>query len=260
MANPNLPIVNAGTKYANGCILAWVSNTVLSLTVGAARDNRDENDIILGSVLTPSLNIGATINAALIGVANGLDAGALAANSDYAVYIIGDSTGNSPVAGLISTNFAQPILPRGYDIFRRVGAAMTDGSAHFLKWFQYGRSLTRTYYYDAPIVVLTAGAATTFTAVDLNSALPNVGPYEVYFQAAYTPGAATNVAEFINGLSTATSGSIKIGTGVAVAQTIPFWIGAAAIPGLPSIKYKVTAGDALTLSVIGYKDELSAPQ
>ena len=81
--NPGYPLLRNTPLYLEGLSLSWLSNTTLFITPGNAKDFTDTNTILTTS--------GITINAALVG-ANGLDNGVLAADSYYAVYIIGDST------------------------------------------------------------------------------------------------------------------------------------------------------------------------
>jgi hypothetical protein len=76
-----------------------------------------------------------TINAANIGVVNGLDAGALAANTWYGLW--GISNG-SISGGLLSTSFSAPTMPGGYTFKKRIGAFLTDGSSHFYQVMQRG--------------------------------------------------------------------------------------------------------------------------
>jgi hypothetical protein len=264
MSNPNLPIVNAGIKYVNGCILQWASNTTMSLYTGEARDNRDENDIILGGSLSSPINsVAITMSTAFVGP-GGLDAGTIAANTNYAVYVIGDSTKNNPATAVFSLSNILPSMLTGYDVFRRVGWMRTDGSSNILRWFQYGRAQDRTYYYDSPISVLAGGAATTFTSIALSGAMPSifspitasVSPTsEVLLAVTYTGAAATNSLQFGSSASASTS-IITFGTGVAAAQKFMVWVPAFST----QLFYKVVAGDAVSISVAGFKDYLSTPQ
>lgn len=66
-----------------------------------------------------------TLNMATLG-ANGLDTGALAASTWYAVFIIAGPSGTAALASLSPT---APALPAGYTVFSRVGWIRTDGSA-----------------------------------------------------------------------------------------------------------------------------------
>jgi hypothetical protein len=263
MSNPNTPIVNQGIKYVNGCILQWATNTTMVLYAGEARDNRDENDIDILTPLNP-INSGITLSTAFVGP-GGLDTGTIAASTTYYVYAVGDSTGNHSGSAVFSTNFIVPQLPVGYDVFRRVGCMRTDGSSHILRWFQYGRAQDRTYYYDAPISILTGGNATSFTGVSLANAVPSlfstttasISPItELLLLVTYTPNSATNTVQFGSSAAASTS-IITVGGGVAAAQASMVMV-----PSFDnSIFYKVSNGsDSVDISVAGFKDYLSAPQ
>jgi hypothetical protein len=244
MPNPNSPIVNAGLLYANGLGIAKTAAKIISMAAGAARDSTDTNDITLSALVS--------INGANVG-ANGVDIAAIVLSSFYAVYVIGDSTAYQPTAGLLSLSATTPSLPGGYDMYRRVGWVLTDGSANILQFWQYGQGEERTYYYDVGISELSGGSATTFTAIDLATSVPPIAT-EVLFDVTFTPDGATEVAEFLPFGSAASSGFIRFGYGVAAAQ-----VGVVTVPcrldsGVPKVLYKVATGDTLTLLTVGFKD------
>lgn len=244
----NTPIVNAGVKYVNGLELTRTANKTISMAQGAARDSSNVNDIVLDSAVT--------INGAAVG-ANGVDVAAIVLNSFYAVYVIGDSTKYEAAAGLLSLDADQPSLPSGYDMYRRVGWILTDGSANILQFWQFGEGQERTYYYDVGIAELTNGTQTSFTEVDLATSVPPIAT-DVLLDVAYTPASATNTAHFLPFGSSATDGIVRFGYGVAAAQR-----GMAVAPcrldsGVPKILYKVDNGsDDLDVLVAGYKDYMA---
>jgi hypothetical protein len=94
--------------------------------------------------------ISTTINAAAKGV-NGLDTGALANSTWYAVYGIYNPAAGT-FAGLLSTSATSPTMPSGYTAKARIGWVRTNGSAVFLRTVQYGN---RAQYF------LVAGGTTT---------------------------------------------------------------------------------------------------
>lgn len=244
---PNTPIVNAGLTYVNGLTLTHVDDETITLSAGAARDSSNTNDIILDAAVTLD---GSTVGA------NGVDVTAFEASKLYAVYAIGDSTGYNATAGLFSLDTDQPALPGGYDMYRRIGWARTDGSSDLLAFWQFGEGEQKVYYYDVGISELSAGSSATYAEIDLATSVPPIAT-QVIFDVAYTPDGATDVAEFLPFGSTATDGIVRFGYGVAGAQ-----VGQAVIPcrldsGVPKIQYKVTSGDALTLLVTGFYDYLS---
>ncbi len=241
------PVVNAPNLYVDSLQLAYSTTTALTMAAGQARNSSNVNDIILSS--------GVTINSAVVGEINGLDQGTFAASTFYAVYAVGDSTQNNTPGGLLSTSFSAPQLPVGYDMYRRVGAILTDGSVHILKFYQYGTDKTRQMWYDVAISELSGGSATSFTAVDLATSVPPIAT-NVIMQVVFTPDGATEVAEFLPYGSTASNGIVIFGCGVAAAQQGQVEIPCALNSSAPSILYKVASGDTLSLSTAGYYDYL----
>lgn len=248
MANPNSPIVNAGLLYVNGLGIAKTAAKVISMASGASRDSTNTNDIILNALVS--------INGANVG-ANGVDVAAIILSKFYAVYVIGDSTDYQPTAGLLSLNATTPSLPEGYDMYRRVGWVLTDGSANILQFWQYGSGQQRMYYYDVGISELSGGSQTgSFIGVSLAVSVPPLAT-EVLFKYTFTPTGATDVAEFLPFGSTAAAGFIEVGSGVAVAQVGMVTVPCALNAGVPTILYQVSGTDTLSLLTAGYKDIIS---
>lgn len=241
------PIVNAPNLYVDNLQLSYSTTTALAMAAGRARDSSNVNDIIVSAAVT--------IDATVQGEVNGLDQGALANNTFYAVYAIGDSTQNNAAGGLLSTSFSAPLLPVGYDMYRRVGAVLTNGSAEILAFYQYGSDKTRQMWYDVAISELSGGSATTFTAVDLATSVPPIAT-NVIMQVLFTPDGATEVAEFLPFGSAASNGIVIFGTGVAGAQQGQVMVPCALDSSTPKILYKVASGDTLTLTTAGYYDYL----
>lgn len=247
MTTPNSPIVNAGLLYVNGLGIAKTAAKVISLAAGAARDVTNTDDIILNALVS--------INGANVG-ANGVDVAPIVLSSFYAVYVIGDSTGYKPTAGLLSLNATTPSLPFDYDMYRRVGWVLTDGSANILQFWQYGTGQGRMYYYDVGISALSGGTSATYAPVSLVASVPPIST-EVLFLATFTANAATDIAHFLPFGSSATNGIVEFGCGAAAAQVGMVTVPSALNSGVPTIQYKLTsASDALTLLTAGFKDIL----
>ena len=111
----------AGFGLANN---AAAPATKIDVAAGAATDSANAAMISCAAV---------TINCAVTG-ANGLDAGALAANAWYHIFAIAKPDGTA--ACLASLSVGAPSLPAGYSTFRRIGAIRTDGSAAILAFTQ----------------------------------------------------------------------------------------------------------------------------
>jgi hypothetical protein len=109
-------------------------NTKLDVAAGQVADDTNANMIALSAGVIDCTTTGA----------NGLDAGSLAASTWYHVYAIAKAAGANP-ALLASTSASSPTLPATYTLKRRIGAFLTDGSAHILAFTQDGD----TFYWGA---------------------------------------------------------------------------------------------------------------
>ncbi len=95
---------------------------IVDISTGSCRSDSGPF-ITVASILSPDITA--------LG-ANGLDAGVVAADTWYAVWVIADSQGVVAVAGLFSLSATAPTLPAGYDLQRRVGWVRTDGTSDIL--------------------------------------------------------------------------------------------------------------------------------
>lgn len=243
----NVPIVNDGILYCNGLDLAWTADETFTIAAGACRDSNNVNDIVLSA----SVTVNNTTNGA-----NGLDTGTVGASTMYAVYLIGDSTGYNDTAGIMSTDTSAPLLPFGYDVSRRIGWILTDATSDNLLFWQNGVGQQRTYYWDVAISELSAGASTTYASVDLATSVPPIAT-NVLFISTYTPNSATNVGHLIPYGSSATSGVVRVGGGVAAAQVSMLTVPCRLNSGVPTIQYKVQTSDTLSLATAGFVDYLA---
>lgn len=261
------PITNARQYYINGLQLAYASATTLTVSAGKCSNSTNENDISVGLPLnvaatqtgTEPVAAGSgavTINGAANGAA-GLDTGALANNTFYAVYAIGDSYGNEPGSAMISANLSSPLLPAGYDMYFRIGFVKTNGSAQFLPFRQDGCGLDRWMWYDASIATgVTNGSSATYAAVDASAALPTSQPTMVNWSCVFTPTAAGNKLVLTPGTSTSTNGYAQAsGAVAAVVETVNL-ICPTDSPNTDAIDYKVT-GSAVAINVQAYLDQLA---
>lgn len=284
---PQDPIANLGTMYVNGMQLSndtVAPNTVLRVAVGQCRDYTNTNDIVINAVYNTTVVPPAlvsnyvTANLAVSGV-GGIDVGTVAASTMYAVYAIGSSANPAylvnyspinqvppteypysafPGAVILSTNFTAPVLPAGYDMFRRIGTIVTDGSSHIVEFRQTGSGSVRTMWYGTSVLVQAAGHATGYTAVSLNAlspAVPTGFATNVYLATFLTPTAAGDEVSFIP-------------TGAGAGSTYGFLsasvagVDQAAVVECPcnasaSISYKVSnVADSVTYGVQAFDDLL----
>lgn len=271
MANPqiqNEAIYALPHLYISGLQISYASTTILGIAPGAARDSSNSIDMVVGlqnyfgidnpALLFLNYQPGLFVNSAVNG-ANGLDTGAIAASTQYAIYLIGDSRNYNNTAAVISlTSQLAPVLPSGYDSYRLIGFTATDSSSHFVYGTQKPQNIAGllSYSYSAGVSVLSGGNATSFTAVDLSTpvkttTLPNV---IVSLLCTFTPGAAGDVAQLRPTGSSATSNIPTItGAQAGIAQSEYITMIAGVGSSLPEIDYKVTSSsDALSLSVVAW--------
>jgi hypothetical protein len=254
--------------YIQGLQLSAASTTVMAVAPGAARDSSNSIDMVVGlqnyfGIDNPAqqyLNYqpGLLINSAVNGV-NGLDYGTIAASTQYAVYLIGDSRNYNNTAAVISlTSNLGPTLPAGYDSYRLIGFWETDGSSHWVYATHKPQNIAGllTYFNVPAISVLSGGNATTFTAIDLTAngavpttTLPNV---IVTLLVTFTPAAAGDVVQFRPTGSSATGNLPTIvGATAGIAQSQYLQMIAGVGSSKPEIDYLVsTSSDAVSVSVI----------
>jgi hypothetical protein len=258
MANPQIqadPVYSIPFSYKQGLTLAWGSNTTLTIAAGQCRDSSGNIDIPLGSAPLNGVTITAplTLNAAVVG-AGGIDTGALAASKMYAVYMIADSHYNLPISGIITlaTN-SSPLLPSGYDSSRLIGYWPTNASSQFLLGYVSGNGATLLFTYDAPqATAITAGSATTYTAIDLTGLVPALDNIPVLVQATITPSVAGQTLKLQPAGATGDAVTI-VGQVAMIALTQTNIVDAKLASSLAKIAYKVSAaGAAAAINVAGF--------
>lgn len=251
LASQNEPIATLPFLYLTGLQLSndgTTPNTILDVASGQCRDSTNQFDMVLSS--TTLLNTG---NVGL----NGLDTGVLLASKIYAVFLIADPSGYRPTGLLLSLSATSPLLPFGYGLLRRIGWAVTDASVHFLKFTQLGANSARSYFYDTMPQVLTAGAATSFTAVDMTVTVPAVPPIvtSVTFNYVYTPSSAAHSA-YLRATGSAATVVPALQNSAAAAGGANVTILCGVATSLAEVDYKVTSSDTLSLWVYSYQDQL----
>lgn len=262
---PNIPIVNAGLLYVTGLHVNagalnadLLSTSTLTIFSGQARNSTDINDIVLSSTVT--------LNTALSGVPNGLDQGTLAATTKYAVYVIADSTKYSATASLLSTSFTAPLLPAGYDMFRRIGTVMSNAAGtRILNFHQRGTGSQRDTWYAVPFATAAITPAdTAFHPIILTTWVPTTG-IEVYISSALTSDAGgTRTVVYSADASTtiaaaATAGEVIMSSPASTTTTSSLKVPVDSTAAVQSIQFALSsaaAGVALTVNVQGFVDAL----
>lgn len=150
--------------HKNLVVRANITNPAYQIDVDA--DVLDVEDAAFNLYRLQSVNLTSDLTAS---GTNGLDTGAEAGNTTYAVWAIYNLTTNT-VAGLLSTSFTLGglTLPSGYTFGRLVGFIRNDGSSNIIPFVQHDDKLL----YDDPVddtQALTAGSDTSFTDIDLTT-------------------------------------------------------------------------------------------
>ena len=235
--------------FLHGLELVPINDTTFTISAGYCIDTTNALNLVLGST---------TINFATTG-ANGLDTGSIGANKDYCVYLIGDSNGVNPTAGIVSLGTSGPtVMPSGYNKYRFIGNVFSDGASQLYDWVCRGKANVKEYRVDFAVdkVILSSGSSTTQTSIGtLGSFIPNTGfVSKIKFQSEFVPGIATDYARItVGGFVASTQiASVILGSGVNTAHfQCPFEIEPSAVSY--QIDYLVdNALDDLTLVITGF--------
>jgi len=262
----NDPIYLLPSLYIVGLNISYASTTVLAIAPGMCRDSSNAIDIEVGYAnlqgnaypATQFQNYipGLLINSAVNG-AGGLDQGTLAASTQYAVYIIADSTGNNQPAGIITlTSNVLPLLPAGYDSYRLLGFAATYSDSTFTYAQNKPQNMIGALEYikQPPVSVLSGGNATTYTAIDMSTPIPTstLENIIVTLLVTFIPAAVGDYVRFRPTGSTATVNVPTIvGAQAGIAQSQYLVMIAGVGSSKPEIDYLVSsASDAVSVSVV----------
>lgn len=231
--------------YVNGLGIVYDSTTLVQVQAGDILDSTGVYQITL-----PAL---ATVNGAAAGL-NGLDTGSLAASTVYGIYVIGDPVTQQATGCMLSANLTTPLMPFGYSAYALVGYITTDSSVHFLKgYWSAGNSSERVFMFDTPQgTAVTAGAATTFTAVSLETIVPMATRQrKVRINTSYTPSAPSHILSLQPQSGTGTPCLIT-GQVTNIIVTSTSYLFATVNSTHLQINYSVTSGDAVAINVQGY--------
>lgn len=251
----NQQLENSPYLDLNGFIISGVSTTSFFVSVGACRDSTNTVDIVV-----PALQV----DCANIGVVNGLDTGALAANLDYYVFAIANTSLAQSPALLVSRSSTAPKLPSAYDCFRRVGFLSTNGSAQFNAIYYAGTNVVREGRYIngnlTATTLLSAGTSTTFALVP--STFCPYFPFQplgngtiVFLAYVFTPATGGNSFQVKPEGDTSTTCFINIKGPVTAQPTsgiFQMYVG-----NNRKLNYLVSnSSDSLSLYVAGFKDHV----
>lgn len=192
---------SAGTKDVTNDIPAANQNLALPGVNGLVITNNsgtpttsidiDADNAVLVNTSGDGIRTGAVnLTVACAGTgANGLDAGSLANNTWYHIYIISNGT---TTAGLASTSATAPTMPSGYTYKYRVGAVRTLGAATFIRVRQVGK--------HAQYTVVASSTTPNYPIMDSGTAGNISTPtWEAVATGSYVPPTATRILGMLGG-------------------------------------------------------------
>lgn len=235
--------------YSNLSASAVGTNATVSFTADAICVKNAANEQIVLNAVSESCNL-------LTAGAGGLDAGSIAGNSWYAVYLIYNPT-TLDLSTVASLNFTAPTtLPSGYTHWAFVTSVRTNAGATQLLPFTrdddtlfYAPAAGTPLASDFPIV-LNAGTATTATAVSLQLTVPPSAKEAIL--GLTVTGTTSTIGFVCRGATGAASGllgqCINNGAGTQRFQIV------APRPYASGVHYALTSPGTASIYVMGYKE------
>lgn len=220
-------------------------NTKIDISAGITNDSK--NTFTLNSSNT------LTIDSTKIGL-NGLDQGILIGSAVYAIHVVWDPASNRTPGAVISTSYANPVLPQGYLASKLIGYCTTNSDTTIAQgYWTTGKEGHRRFTYITAVNVLTGGSSTSFDTIDLSSAVPLIDNTPVLLGGEFsadTPGVAAL-------LSLTNSGAAQFGILSQIAglpQVLIVNASSLLVGGQSTIQYLLTdTGASLDINV-GYYD------
>lgn len=171
-------------NYIAGLTLSTAGGSgTFGVAAGEATDSTSQRAMLLASAYTKT-----TSSWAVGSGFGGLDTGAIANATWYHVFLITRTdTGVTDI--LFSLSPTAPTLPTSYNLFRRIGAMRTDGSAHWLAFTQTGGTFT----WAAPVTDVNA-IASTASRVSTVLTVPTGVVVTALFRAGQNIGAGASAA------------------------------------------------------------------
>lgn len=165
-------ISDAGFQFSNGSVLSAAprsylsgltlstagSSNTMSIAAGMAMNSTNATSLVLASAFSK------TTGAWVVGTGNGgLDTGTIANSTWYYFYLI-----NNPISGvtdvILSASSSAPTLPSGYTLYRYIGAGLTNGSAQWTSFTQFGDD----FYWSTPVLDYSGAGVTTAALLTLS--------------------------------------------------------------------------------------------
>ncbi len=234
-------------SYQNLSVSATGLNATVSITAAAICVKNAANEQIVLNAVSESCNL-------LASGAGGLDAGSLAANTWYALYLIYNPT-TSDVSSVASLSFLAPTLPSGYSHWAFIEAVRSNAGATLVSPLRmtdgicyYNPTTGSPVPNDFPIA-LGNGSAVSLTAVSISAFVPPSAKSAL--MALNCSGPNTGTAQ-VRMSSAAASGLLvlSVATGQPIAPRIFFEF---PDPQAFTPHYSVAGSGSATILVLGWR-------
>lgn len=234
-----------------GLIVKQASATTIDVDAAALELRRTDVTNTESRRFGVSGAINITIDSAVTG-ANGLDTGTMPASpSWFHIWVLGPDTSVTTI-GVISLSATTPTPPTGYTWRAYVGAAYWNGTA-FLAFYQHGNVVS----FKNAAAVLTNGAATTYTAVDLAANVPSTATEAILDIWVTASGASTSITGAVapegSGTTATYGAAIARAGGASSAALEGRFTGRVLLSTAQQVKYFASGTNAqLTIGVMGF--------
>lgn len=160
----NITVGALARSYLAGLTMSTAGGSATMTT--AAGQATDSTNVAMMALASAT---GKTTSAWAVGSGNGgLDTGAIANTTWYHFYLI-MRLDTSVVDVLISLSASAPTMPANYTLKRRIGSGLTNGSAQWVAFIQYGDD----YYLSVPVQDISAANPGTAAVTRVLASLPS---------------------------------------------------------------------------------------
>jgi hypothetical protein len=147
LTNLNIPAAAVLRSYIAGLTMSTAgSSATMTIAAGQATSSDNLTSMPLAAAISKTTSAWALGTAA-----GGLDTGSISNTTWYHFYLI-ERTDTNVVDVVFSLSASAPTLPTNYTKYRRIGSGLTDGSAHWVLFYQDGENFT----WDAPLLDVNA--------------------------------------------------------------------------------------------------------
>lgn len=188
ISRPTQAAAGLPRAYGSGCTLSNGTDADhdIDIAVGAWRGDSNAADLVLASALTKQIDAAWAVGTNQ----GGLDTGSVTTDSWYDVYLIKRSD-TGVVDALFTLAGSGPTMPSNYDVKRRLGAVLTDGSSNIIGFSQLGDEFL---WLDPPLDVDVTNLGASATLYTLS--VPTGVQVHVFFNHYGDSGVSNSIVYF----------------------------------------------------------------